>query len=146
MIPKRVIMHCSDTKDSGTVSWDAIRRYHIEVNGWSDIGYHYGVELVGDQYLWMPGRPEVTIGAHCRGENHDSIGVCLVGKFDAEPPPDPQLASAAELVARICWSWYIDPATQIFCHRDFDRKKTCPGRMFDLDRFRSLVSERLPAR
>ncbi len=40
MKPEHIIIHCSGTEDSETVSWSAIRRYHIYDNGWANIGYH----------------------------------------------------------------------------------------------------------
>lgn len=47
-------------KDGGVVDWEAIRRYHKETNGWSDIGYHYEVERVGNGILLQVGRPELA--------------------------------------------------------------------------------------
>lgn len=139
MIPKEIIIHCSDTKDYGTVSWEAIRRYHKEVNGWQDIGYHFGVELVGSAYRWMIGRPDTHMGAHCRGHNHDSLGVCFVGRFEELQPPEAQFDSGACLVASLCRRWGIDPETGVKAHRDYDPHKTCPGTKFDMDDFRARV-------
>lgn len=142
MTPRKIILHHSLTKDSGTVSWQAIRRYHVETNGWRDIGYHFGVELVNDTYELFVGRMVNEVGAHTLGQNSDSIGVCLVGNFDlAEPSPE-QWATAVRL-CRGLRSLAGIPASQIFGHRDF-AAKSCPGKFFDLERFRRDVM-RIPA-
>lgn len=135
-------MHHSLTEDSGTLSWQAIRRYHMFTNGWRDIGYHFGVELVGGEYEILAGRMVNEPGAHTAGQNHDSIGVCLVGNFDLGPPPPEQWALAVRL-CRGLRSVAGIPASQIFGHRDF-AAKTCPGKYFDLERFRRDVM-RVPA-
>ena len=46
--PQKVICHHSLTRDSGSVSWGAIRKFHMETLDppYKDIGYHCGVELV----------------------------------------------------------------------------------------------------
>lgn len=136
MIPTRIILHCSDTVDSGTVSWEAIRRYHVEVKGWADIGYHWGIELVGDRWVVFPGRPEWQAGAHCQGRNSDSLGVCFVGKFDEVPPPEGQWNMGLTVVRNLCAKREI-PFSRVFGHREFNPHKSCPGRAFDLDRFRA---------
>lgn len=70
---KEIVVHCSATP-TGTV--DSIRNYHINHNGWSDIGYHYVIERDG---ALKTGRPLEQIGAHVKGANADTIGICLVG-------------------------------------------------------------------
>lgn len=53
-----------------------IRDWHINKNGWSDIGYHYVNRRNG---LIEIGRPIEVAGAHVKGHNYDSIGICMVG-------------------------------------------------------------------
>ena len=69
-----IVVHCSDTEE-GTV--ESIRRYHIEVKGWHDIGYHYVIYRDGGIH---EGRPVEEVGAHVEGANQTSIGICLIGK------------------------------------------------------------------
>jgi len=133
MTPKRIILHHSLTADSGTVSWGAIRRYHIQTNGWQDIGYHFGIELVGDRYEVLVGRMMNKQGAHTAGQNHDSLGICFVGNFDDEPAPDEQWRVGVKLVRGLCSVFGI-PASEIHGHREF-APKTCPGKLFDVARF-----------
>lgn len=142
MVPSRIILHCSATPDGRVSDWGAIRRYHKQVNGWRDIGYHFGIELVGEDYEVLMGRWPDETGAHASGQNYDSIGVCFVGAFDEQPPPPEQWEKGLELVAWLCLRFVI-PAKNIFGHREFDQKKTCPGRAFDLDRFRAELRKEM---
>jgi hypothetical protein len=143
MTPKKIILHHSATKDGLTVSWNAIRRYHINECVWSDIGYHFGVELVGDpgdpagSYEVLMGRMPDRPGAHTSGHNAASLGVCFVGNFDLSPPPSGQWRRGVELVAWLCRAYGLR-VNDIYGHRDF-ANKTCPGKMFDLEMFRSEV-------
>ncbi len=138
--PTKVIIHHSLTKDSGTVSWSAIRRYHMQELGWDDIGYHYGIELVGDHYEVLVGRPENVQGAHCKqcGRNHDSLGICFIGNFDIESPSDEMLSRAVSVFSPIITRLGID-FSQIFTHNHFASYKTCPGTLFPMIRFKEAL-------
>lgn len=132
--PKKIIVHCSATKDTASKSWDVIRYNHININGWLDIGYHYGVEYVGDTVKMMHGRMPWVVGAHCRaqGRNHDSLGVMIVGNFDITEPDNLIYDESSLLIAMLCFTFNIE-IKHIYAHRDFDNGKTCPGRNWNMD-------------
>ena len=53
-----------------------IRRWHVEDNGWNDIGYHFIIDRTGEV---EKGRSIETSGAHTKGRNAGTIGVALIG-------------------------------------------------------------------
>jgi hypothetical protein len=71
-----IIVHCADTGVNQSFSIDDVRRWHVEERGWSDVGYHYYIRLNGEI---EKGRPVFKSGAHCKGRNQDTIGVCFEG-------------------------------------------------------------------
>ena len=71
---KQIHIHCSATK-TDNISASTIRRWHLQ-RGWSDIGYHYVIGLDGKIEA---GRPVSKIGAHAKGYNKTSIGICYIG-------------------------------------------------------------------
>lgn len=151
MKPEYVILHHSATADSGTVSWGAIRRYHVQDHGWKDVGYHAGVELVGDHYEALLGRGWDEEGAHTpeAGMNGRSVGICLVGNFDEAPPLEAQWEKALWLVRWIQRLVGI-PAANVIGHREAGlmagkdwtkgEYKTCPGRLFPMAEFRGALA------
>jgi hypothetical protein len=124
MVPKKVIIHCSDSKNGASLDISAIRKFHVEQRGWSDVGYHMVIQPNGEV---QNGRGLNVVGAHCEGENHDSIGICLIGKdkFTIE-----QFRSLhARLVAiKQC---YGISEYDVSCHHEWasakKQGKTCPN-------------------
>jgi N-acetyl-anhydromuramyl-L-alanine amidase AmpD len=105
-----------------------IRDWHVNGNGWSDIGYHYVIRRNGEVEV---GRPESVAGAHTRGSNSNSIGICLVGgehrdggdqKADANFTLH-QWAALAILLKELRVKY---PAASVSGHRTYDSHKTCP--------------------
>ena len=144
MNPTGIIIHHSLTSDGETVSWGAIRKYHLEVKGWKDIGYHAGIELIGDQYELLMGRMENEVGAHCLGFNDDCLGICLVGNFNIGPLPEEALVLLRKYcrsrmdiygikLDRILGHWETFPLRNMPIH------KTCPGIEFSMQEFRSKL-------
>lgn len=136
MKPVGIIIHHSLTKDGKTVDWDSIKKYHIETNGWDDIGYHAGVERINGVITGLTGRPTNMIGGHCKGHN-DTIGICIVGNYDLAPPDDDILKYAAELTASYLRMFAL-PIESVHKHHDY-HPKSCPGKLFPWDKFINLV-------
>ncbi|MFI3271844.1 MAG: N-acetylmuramoyl-L-alanine amidase [Pseudomonadota bacterium] len=80
-----IIIHCSATKANMDIGAAQIRDWHVKDNGWSDIGYHYIIRRNG---ILEVGRPVHRIGAHCKGHNVNTLGVCLVGGIDENGKPE----------------------------------------------------------
>ena len=80
----RIILHCSATREGKDFSVDTIRGWHVNGNGWSDIGYHWVIRIDGSIEV---GRPLEKSGAHTKGHNKDSVGVCYIGGCDGGGKP-----------------------------------------------------------
>jgi N-acetylmuramoyl-L-alanine amidase len=115
---------------------------------WKDIGYNLGLEMVDGKLQVMNGRPLGSVGAHCQGFNSRSIGICLVGNYDAAPPSDDRIFLLASLCRQLQIEFGI-PRDQVIGHRESYGKlnppqpvaKTCPGSAFDLDAFRKRLRD-----
>lgn len=138
MNPKRIILHHSKTKDGQVVNWNSIRKYHVVDKQWDDIGYHFGIEKVIKRYETLIGRVPNRQGAHCRGQNHDSLGIVFVGDYDAGFVPNDQWQMGISLVKALIDITCIR-RDQVFGDRDFHPSKTCPGLNFDIEAFRGQL-------
>lgn len=113
------VVHCSDSPpDRGDTARD-IHRWHInKPPGYDAIGYHKVILRDGTV---EDGRPEYMQGAHCRGYNDRSLGVCLIGK---DQFTDAQMDSLAEVLSE--WDLKYSQA-DVVGHCDLDASKTCPN-------------------
>lgn len=122
----KLIVHCSATPEGRDVKTETIKDWHVNGNHWKDIGYHYVIELDGSIHK---GRDESVIGAHCSGQNADSIGICYVGGVDKDckTPKDTrteaQKQSLIKLLKELKQKY---TGAVIYGHRDF-AKKDCPS-------------------
>ena len=80
----------------------AHQNYHMDGNGWCDIGYHFLVDKLGNNFEGREGSLAGTPrGAH-DGTNQDSIGVSLMGYFHQpynQVPTQAMRDSAYDLIA-----------------------------------------------
>lgn len=126
-----IVVHCSATPASMDIGVEEIRRWHVDGNGWSDIGYHYVIRRDGAVEL---GRPVDKMGAHAKGYNGASLGVCMIGGLNDDGDPDANFTAAQydalELVYRALAQSH--PITDTVGHRDIS-SKSCP--CFDVKSF-----------
>ena len=113
-----LVVHCSDTADDDALTGRDIHQMHLGF-GWDGVGYH---RIICRNGVIEYGRPDYWVGAHVRGFNDVSLGVCLIGRHNFT---DAQM-QALETVLRNWQSIY--PAAEIVGHCDFEyTKKTCPN-------------------
>lgn len=126
----KIIIHCAATPEGRDVKTETIKSWHIKGNGWSDIGYHFVIELDG---VVKTGRPLHRTGAHTRGENIGSIGVCYVGGIDKDKnPKDTRTEAQRMAMDKLINSLKMDyPEASVHGHNEF-AAKACPS--FDVSK------------
>lgn len=115
-----VVIHCSDSDVPAHDNIETIRKWHVEENGWREVGYQYFVDKAG---VVHPGRSEDESGSHVKGYNSRSIGICLSGRHEFTPA---QFKSLEILLIDICGRYDLEKK-DIVGHCDLDKKKTCPN-------------------
>lgn len=111
-----VIVHCSATKAGLDFTAADIDRWHRE-RGFNGIGYHYIVCLDGKI---EKGRDILLAGAHCKGWNERSIGICYIGGLDEKGRPADTRTNAQK---RVLFQLIMDlqkeyNILQVLGHRD----------------------------
>ena len=123
---KWIVIHCSATKLSQDYTKEKLERDHKK-RGFSAIGYHYYIRKNGVLEI---GRPEDQIGAHVKGFNDKSIGVCYEGGLAEDgSPQDTRTAEQIMTMHRLLRDLRRKyPAAKIVGHRDLlkYRTKSCP--------------------
>ena len=70
-----IVIHCLATEAGKDYSLGVVDRWH-RMRGFRKIGYHFLVHIDGSIDI---GRLLQEIGAHAKGYNRNSIGICYVG-------------------------------------------------------------------
>ena len=120
-----IVVHCSATPDTMDIGAETIRRWHKEKN-FRDIGYQYVIRRDG---TIEPGRDLDAVGAHVKGFNNVSVGICLIGGVTEDGKPVDNFTKAQLLSLKIIVSAmkFIYPYAVVQGHRDFPAaKKACP--------------------
>ena len=118
-----IIIHCSASDVAG-YDFNAIKRDHVQNRGWTDIGYHFGIDWDADIHIL---RPIEKPGAHCKGRNRYSIGICVLGLRTFTKWQMLQLAR----LCRMLMAAFELKEDDIKPHNFYNKNKTCP--VFDLD-------------
>jgi N-acetyl-anhydromuramyl-L-alanine amidase AmpD len=121
-----IVVHCAATKPSQDIGAAEIRKWHVEDRGWDDIGYHQVIRRSGAIEL---GRPLHVAGAHAKGFNARSVGVCLVGGIDKDGNPANNFTykQMDSLTITLDYWGRIYPSAEILGHRDLPGvDKACP--------------------
>ncbi|WP_195408672.1 N-acetylmuramoyl-L-alanine amidase [Bacteroides congonensis] len=139
-----IIVHCSATKAGQDFTATDIDRWHRE-RGFNGIGYHYVIRLDGKL---EKGRDVALPGAHCKGWNEQSIGICYIGGLDENGRPADTRTNAQK---RVLYQIIMDlqreyNILQVLGHRDtspdlngdgviepYEYVKACP--CFDVKEF-----------
>lgn len=133
-----IVLHYSATyadQDIGAAEIDAMHRARgfpsfrrpDGTTGW--IGYHWVIRLMG---AVEAGRPEAFAGAHVRGHNGGTLGICLVGGLRRETGPNTGQDTRTEAQKAACVRLIRDiqarhpHATRVLGHRDLVATQ-CPG-------------------
>lgn len=132
-----IVIHHSATHSGSAEEFDRSHRNR----GWDELGYHFvigngngtgnGIVEVGSR--WRSQKH----GAHIRIDPNDdnwhnqhSIGICLVGNFDASRATARQMESLTRLIKFLQFEFHIS-SRRIVGHGDL-MKTACPGRNFNL--------------
>ena len=114
-----IVIHCSATRVDRTLTAFDLETLHRR-RGFNGTGYHYYIRKDGTVHLT---RPIERIGAHVKGFNLNSVGICYEGGLDARGNPKdtrtPEQRSALHLLvyqllqqfrnARVCGHRDLSP-------------------------------------
>jgi len=90
----------------------AIQLFHVQGNGWNDIGYNFLVDRFGTVYEGRFGGIERSVvGAHAQGFNTGSVGVALLGTYGSTQPSKAALDAIARLLAWRLDLAHVDPTS-----------------------------------
>jgi len=122
-----LVVHCAATFSNMDIGRKEIRHWHLQ-RGFSDIGYHYVIRRDG---TLEDGRPNTIPGAHARGYNLNSLGICLVGgaKMNSTKAENNFTPEQFDMLAKLLVQLLeLHPDAEILGHCDLPGvQKACPS-------------------
>jgi len=122
---KYIAVHCSATQAKSDIGKKEIDVWHRKRKMFS-IGYHYVIRRNGEI---EEGRERTTMGAHVRGFNHNSIGICMIGGVDSKGKPENNYEPVQFVALKQLLNFLKteNPDAEILGHKDFPGvAKACP--------------------
>ncbi|MBX3127407.1 MAG: N-acetylmuramoyl-L-alanine amidase [Polyangiaceae bacterium] len=119
-----------------------IQNYHMNSNGWCDIGYHFLISQDGDR--WQGWKTEERSGIHTASHNLHNVGISFLGSYHIAAPPQAQVDGAAPLVKWMSDTYSIPlNRTRVLGHGEWpDNSTSCPG-SFLLSRLDEIIDKAL---
>lgn len=130
-----LIVHCSATRCDRDYTVKQLLRDH-KARGFRTVGYHFYIRKDGTVSRH---RRLLEVGAHARGFNRCSIGICYEGGLDADgKPADTRTTEQRTALLELLWKLHrLFPQALIVGHRELpDVKKACP--CFDCGEYREM--------
>jgi len=137
-----IVHHTAGSNDYSAAQVPGIIRgiyaFHVQGNGWGDIGYNFLVDRFGRTWEGrFGGTTRAVVGAQASGMNYDTFGVSVLGNFDIAQPPSAAVGAVRDLVAWKAQIHEFDPTgvalvngrriSAVSGHGDVNQTE-CPGR------------------
>lgn len=120
-----LVIHCSATRaDRSLTSFDLDTMHRRR--GFNGTGYHYYIRRDGTLFYT---RPLERIGAHAKGFNEESIGICYEGGLDCGGRPADTRTSEQRVVLWVLVARLLEkfPGSRVCGHRDLSPDRNGNG-------------------
>jgi len=138
-----IFVHCTGMTIEDLPNAEALHDRHTKLFGWDGLGYH---AVISPEGIVTWGRPLFWPGAHVKGHNSTSWGICLIGYKNY---PLIQLSSLRDTIRSFKRRWAMhtrfhydkkgimitpleDVPIAVRGHYEVNANKTCPNYMVDL--------------
>jgi len=92
----------------------SIYAYHVQTNGWNDIGYNLLVDRHGQLFEGRAGGVDrAVVGAHSGGFNSGSTGIAVIGTFSSAGVPSAGIDALRRLLAWKLDVHHVDPRATV---------------------------------
>lgn len=120
-----IVVHCSATREDRDFTEHDLEVCHRR-RGFNGVGYHFYIRKNGDIKTT---RPLARVGAHAKGHNAHSIGVCYEGGLDGNGCPKNTLTRWQEHSLRVLIAVLLKdyPGSRVCGHRDLSPDRNGNG-------------------